>query len=104
MESAMAGPEYPKTREEAKNSPFESLWQTPDHWPRHVRRLSVEDLGRQGVDPKTGTMYWDGAPVVTERRFSNVERTIAVVALVIAGVGSIAAVVQAIAAVASIPG
>ena len=97
------GLEFPKTREDAAGGPFEEMWKTPGHWPRNVRRLTVDDMGMQGVDPKTGSLYWDGVPVVTERRFSNVERLIAIGALVLTAVGVAATVVQAWAAVAALP-
>ena len=75
---------------------------TPPEWPTTVKSISMDGLSLVGVDERTNELYWDGQKLVTERRFSAFERTLAVIALVITTIGVGAAVVQAWAAVASI--
>lgn len=71
-------------------------------WPRGVRRISLHGLGDLGAHVRTNELYYMGEKVVTEKRFSSFERGLAVVGLVIAGVGVAATVVQAWAAVAAL--
>lgn len=91
-----SGLEFPKTREAAENTPFDIMWKTPDHWPRHVRLMSVDDQGLMGIDPRSGEIYWDGSPIVTEKRLSNVERGLVVAGLAIGATGTAAGVAVAI--------
>jgi len=56
----------PKSREEALGTEFEKLWETPDHWPRNIRVLPLNDFGKLGLDPKTNELYWDGKALVTK--------------------------------------
>lgn len=56
-----------------------------------------------GIDEKTNEMFWDGKRLVTEKRFTDFERGLAIVGLCIAFIGVAATVVQAWAAVASLP-
>lgn len=56
-----------------------------------------------GIDRKTRELFWDGHKLVTEKRFSNFERGLAVLGLIFAGIGVAATVVQAYAAWVSIP-
>lgn len=54
----------PRNRQEAKGTKYEALWQTPPHWPDHVRLVPVNDYDKWGLDHKN-QLYWDGVPVVT---------------------------------------
>lgn len=87
------------TRQEAKGTAEEQLWDTPDSWPRNVRYASLDALGKLGEDPATGALYWNGEPFMLRRRFEPFERALAVVGLIIAGSGAAAAIVQAAIAV-----
>ncbi|WP_041544616.1 MULTISPECIES: hypothetical protein [Chelativorans] len=95
-------PDFPKTREAAKGTATEWAWETPDHWPRSIRRVSLDDDGL-GLDPTNGGLYWQGQPLVTEKRWSTTERRIAIAGLLIASIGVAATVVQAWAAVCASP-
>lgn len=75
----------------------------PAHWPAEVDPLTWDDTGKLGVHQRTHQLYWDGDPLVTERRFSTFERGLAVAALILTFVGVAATVVQAYAALMSIP-
>jgi hypothetical protein len=85
----------PRTRVEAEGTKYAVLYDTPTHWPREVRILSIDAMDALGHDPRTNQLYWDGQPLVTEKRFSNFERMLAVIGLVVGGVGVGATVVQA---------
>lgn len=54
------------SREEAKGTPEEELWDTPAHWPRNVRFTPAARLAF-GDDPRTGELYWDGKPLELKR-------------------------------------
>lgn len=71
-------------------------------WPAGVRPITIDALGYLGVKETTGELFWRGQRMVTERRFADFERGLAVAGLIIAGIGVLAAVVQAWAAVASL--
>jgi hypothetical protein len=71
-------------------------------WPQEVEQLTFDDIGRIGVHRRTNQLYWDGLPLVTERRWTTVERRIAWIGLAIATVGVLATAVQAVAALLSI--
>jgi hypothetical protein len=75
----------------------------PVGWPPGVRRISIDGLGDLGVKEANGELYWKGQKMVTERRFSNFERGLAVWALAITSAGVLAAIVQAWAAMAALP-
>lgn len=93
----MSSPEQPpKTRKEAEGTKYASLYDTPNHWPREVRHLSIDAMDALGHDPGSNQLYWDGQPLVTEKRFSTFERSLAIVGLVFAGVGVLATVAQAV--------
>lgn len=70
----------------------------PNGWPENVVPISTDGLSLIGVDPATNQFYWDGQPLLTEKRWGTVERRIAVFGLLIAGIGVAATVAQAIAA------
>jgi hypothetical protein len=62
-----------------------------------VKDLSFDDLGRLGVGPGH-RLYWDGVPLQTEQRLAKFERVLAVIALVaviIGGLGTLAQGVEA---------
>lgn len=75
----------------------------PPDWPDNVTPVSITGLGLIGLDEKTNEMFWDGKRLITEKRFTDFERRLAIVGLFIAGIGVAATVVQAWAAVASLP-
>jgi len=75
----------------------------PPDWPDHVSPISLTGLVLIGIDEKTNEMFWDGKRLVTEKRFTDFERGLAIVGLCIAFIGVAATVVQAWAAVASLP-
>lgn len=52
----------------------------PKGWPQNVRIISLEGLGRIGIDPKTNELYWDGQRIVTEKRLASYERWLATLA------------------------
>ncbi|MHA6690583.1 hypothetical protein [Devosia sp. A449] len=54
-------------------------------------------------EKKSGRLFISGEAIVTEKRFSNFERGLAVTGLVIAIAGVTASIVQAWAAVAALP-
>jgi hypothetical protein len=91
--------ELPKSREEAERMGLGSLYETPEHWPRHIQRIPIDLFDNFGRDPGTNEIYWDGKALVTEKRFTNFERTLGVLLLLVSSVGVAAAVVQAAAAV-----
>jgi hypothetical protein len=72
--------------------------------PPEVEEITLGNIGRLGVHRRTGELYWDEQPIVTEKRFTNFERTLGVLLLIVTSVGVGAAVVQAAAAVASLAG
>lgn len=76
---------------------------TPQHWHRDVHVITMDSMNMLGFKPSTRELYWDGHPVVTERRFNWVERSLAGVGLIIGLIGAIAACAQAWAAWLSIP-
>lgn len=86
------------TRQEAEGTPEAALWDTPDDWPKNVRIIPLDRFDALGEDPKTGQLYWEGRPLMLKRRFETFERVLAVVGLIIAGLGSAAAIVQAVVA------
>jgi hypothetical protein len=55
------------SRDEAIGTPEAELWDTPEHWPRQIRMLSLDRLGAFGEDPRTGVIYWDGEPLRLRR-------------------------------------
>lgn len=59
-----------KSRKDAKDTNEEGLWDTPGHWPRSVRMISLDRLGAFGEDPRTGQVYWDGEPLRMKRQIS----------------------------------
>jgi hypothetical protein len=67
----------------------------PDYWPAEVEPITWDDTGKLGVNQKTHQLYWDGEPLVTERRFSTQERVLAWFGVSLAALGVIATVVQA---------
>ncbi|GLQ55430.1 hypothetical protein [Devosia nitrariae] len=75
----------------------------PDDWPPDVDSISLNGVALLGIHRKTGELYWDGNRLVTAKRFSNFERGLAVVTLLIVLVGVTATVVQAWAAVVALP-
>lgn len=75
----------------------------PDDWPPDIQAISLEGLSLVGIHQRTGELYWDGQKLVTEKRFSDFERGLAVAGLLIAFLGVAAAIVQAWAAVMSLP-
>lgn len=85
--------DIPKTREAAKGTPFEAAWDTPNDWPRNIRHLSVDDA--LGVDPLRNEIYFGGHKLVSEKRFSDFERWLAVLALGLTVIGVAATCVQA---------
>jgi hypothetical protein len=82
------------SRSEAAGTDEADLWETPDGWPPGIRKMPIGSMDHFCENPKTGKIYWRGEPFVLKRRFEDFERRLAVVALVVAGVGSIAAAVQ----------
>lgn len=76
----------------------------PPDWPENVTALSWNGHSLFGMDRKTGELYWDGNRLITEKRWSDVERGIAIAGLIIGGVGVAATIVQAWAAIAALPG
>jgi hypothetical protein len=74
----------------------------PLGWPPHVRPITMVGLGLFGIDPHTNELFWDGEKLITEKRFSTFERSLAIAGLRIGGVGVLAAVVQAWAAVVAL--
>ena len=61
----------PVSRETAKGTKFEHLYETPDHWPRTIHRLPIGLLDDLGRDARTNELYWDGEPLVTRKRLST---------------------------------
>ncbi|RWE12439.1 MAG: hypothetical protein EOS61_14950 [Mesorhizobium sp.] len=61
----------------------------PSHWPKNVKRISMDGLDQIGIDPKTGEMYWDGQKLVTERKLANFERWLAFFATLATCVGAV---------------
>lgn len=55
----------PRTREEAKGTKYEPLWQTPPHWPDHVHMIPLNAFENMGIDGRN-RLYWDGVPIVTK--------------------------------------
>lgn len=37
----------------------------PGHWPSNVKKISIDQLDRIGIDPGSNTLYWDGQKIVT---------------------------------------
>lgn len=85
----------PKNRAEAEGTKYAGLYETPSHWPREVRIVSLKAMALLGHDPRTNQLYWDGQPLVTEKRFATFERVLAGIGLAIAAVGVFATVAQA---------
>ena len=84
----------PRTRDEAKGTPYEELWQTPPHWPEHVHMIPLNAFSNMGIDG-TNRLYWDGVPIVTKNAvrlegWSFVFAMIATLATVLAAVWRIA--------------
>ncbi|OHV67333.1 hypothetical protein LCM4576_24930 [Mesorhizobium sp. LCM 4576] len=75
----------------------------PSDWPGNVTSVSIAGLGLIGIDETTNELFWDGKRLITEKRFADYERRLAVIGLVIAGVGVAATVIQAWAAVVALP-
>ncbi|BCH10295.1 hypothetical protein MesoLj131c_45530 [Mesorhizobium sp. 131-3-5] len=75
----------------------------PPDWPDKVTPVSITGLGLIGIDETTNEMFWDGKRLITEKRFTDFERGLAIVGLCIAFIGVGATVVQAWAAVAALP-
>lgn len=74
----------------------------PDDWPATVNAVSIDGMSLFGIDQKTDELFWDGKRLITEKRFSDYERRLAMIGLLIAGIGVAATVVQAVAAVISL--
>ncbi|MGV8833166.1 MAG: hypothetical protein ACOH2N_14405 [Devosia sp.] len=55
----------PRSREEAKGTEYEPLWQTPQHWPDHVHKIPINAFENMGIDGHN-RLYWDGVPIVTK--------------------------------------
>ncbi|MCV3239690.1 hypothetical protein [Mesorhizobium sp. ZC-5] len=51
--------------------------ETPDYWPEGVKGISQNGLSLLGVHTATNQLYWDGQPLVTERRLATFERAMA---------------------------
>lgn len=62
----------------------------------HRKGITLEDFDRMHVED--GRLFWDGEQVITEKRWSAVERGLAVTGLLIAAIGVAATVAQAWAA------
>ncbi|MHC2792584.1 hypothetical protein ACVINZ_001596 [Mesorhizobium jarvisii] len=75
----------------------------PADWPPQVTPVSISGLVLIGIDETTNELFWDGKRIITEKRFSDYERRLALVGLAIAGIGVAATVVQAWAAVVGLP-
>ncbi|NGP18907.1 hypothetical protein [Devosia aurantiaca] len=56
--------QFPRSRAEAEGTKHEALWQTPPHWPDHVRLVPIADYDKWGLDG-SNQLYWDGVPVLT---------------------------------------
>lgn len=70
--------------------------ETPSNWSPEVRPISQTGLSLFGLDPSTNEILWDGNKLITEKRFTTFERSLAIIGLVIAFVGVAATVAQAI--------
>ena len=95
--------DFPPNRAAAKGTRYEHLFDTPAHWPDDVHYLTMDNMGMLGRRARTNQLLWDGHALVTERRLANFERWLAVVTLVLAGIGVAATVAQAWAAWLSVP-
>lgn len=60
-----------------------------------MKQITIGAMGRLGVNETNGSLYWDGEPLITEKRFSTQERVIAWLGLLLALVGVAATCVQA---------
>lgn len=49
----------------------------PREWPPGVQPISIDGLGLIGINVTTNQIYWDGQPLVTEKRLNNFERGMA---------------------------
>ena len=85
----------PESREAAKGTKFEELYNTPADWPRNVHHLPLDQLDQLGRDPQTNQLYWDGDPLVTEKRFATQERVIGWISVALAAIGVAATCAQA---------
>lgn len=98
MSSPSDDPQVEWTR--IRQSKF-TTYPAPSDWPAGVRPISLAGSGLFGIDGK-GEIYWDGHRLITEKRLSNFERALAIIALVLTAIGVGATVVQAYAALAAI--
>jgi hypothetical protein len=71
-----------------------STVEAPSDWPPGVRMLTMNGLSLFGISDN-GQLYFDGQPLVTERRWSTVERRIAWSGVILAAIGVAATAVQA---------
>jgi hypothetical protein len=62
----------------------------PSGWPPGVERISLEDLGRLGINPRQ-ELFWDGRHVEIRRRltFTGVQKLIALVVTICAILGGL---------------
>ncbi|NGO53179.1 hypothetical protein [Allomesorhizobium camelthorni] len=49
----------------------------PPDWPDGVKGISMNGAALLGVHAATNQLYWDGQPLVTERRLATFERIMA---------------------------
>jgi len=62
----------------------------PPGWPEGVHQISVEDLGRLGIDGED-QIFWDGRRIELKRRLdlTALQKTVAVVVTVMAVLGGL---------------
>jgi hypothetical protein len=62
-----------------------------DNWPNGVRRISIDQLDRLGIDEKRNRLYWDGEEVVVRSGFFllPLERVIAIIAAAAASISTL---------------
>jgi hypothetical protein len=91
--STMARGEMPPetmSREAATGTDYAALWDTPASWPRHVRRMSLDEMDF-GIDPKSDVVYYRGRPLQFEQIIS-----LNAVQFAVAVIGVLAALVAAL--------
>jgi hypothetical protein len=81
----------PRSRAEAKGTPFEEHWDTPSNWPDDVHKITNDLFDRMGIRPADSTLFWDGRPLVTKGSV-NLEGW----SLVLAGIATAATVTAAL--------
>lgn len=50
------------------------------HWPHGVKGISIDGLGKLGVDPVRNRLYWDGQELAVSYRLATFERVVAAAA------------------------